>query len=113
MKQKGQNLRGTKRRNAGEPIIRTEISVSVETLKNYIGNYELTPNFVISITEKEGSLFAQATGQKKLEIYAESDKMFFYKEINAQIEFVENSGKIEALILYQDGSIMRASKIPE
>ena len=70
----------------------------------HIGKYELTPNFIITITTKENKLFAQATGQSKIEIFAETSTKFFYKVVDAQIEFfMDDSGKVSKLILYQNG----------
>jgi CubicO group peptidase (beta-lactamase class C family) len=80
------------------PQGRRKISVDPATLDRYIGVYELAPKFVITITREDGQLFAQATGQAKLEIYPESQNRFFYEIVDAQITF-ESDG----LILHQGG----------
>ena len=70
----------------------------------YVGQYELAPNFIITITKEENRLSAQATGQDKVEIYPESETKFFYKVVDAQITFVKNDkGVVEKLILHQNG----------
>lgn len=86
--------------------------VSEAILKRYTGTYELTPFFKITVTTEDGSLYAQATGQGKFEIYPESETKFFYKVVDAQIEFKKDSkGKVEKLILYQNGAEQPAKKV--
>ena len=45
-----------------------------------------------TITREGDQLFAQATGQGKAPIYAESDRRFFYKVVDAQITFTVQNG---------------------
>jgi hypothetical protein len=43
-------------------------SVNIDTLKAYVGEYELQPSFILTITEENGKLYGQATGQPKVEL---------------------------------------------
>ncbi len=86
-------------------------SISPEILSTYAGNYELAPNFIITITVEDGKLMAQATGQQKFQIFPQSETKFFYKVVDAQIEFVkEADGSVRSLILYQGGQKIPAKK---
>ena len=85
--------------------------VPEETLKQYVGKYQLAPGFIITVTVDGKQIFAQVTGQQRFEIYPESRAKFYYKVVNAQIEFVNEGGKISKLILYQNGREMPAPKI--
>ncbi len=86
--------------------------VKNEILSRYIGEYELAPKFVITITVEGNQIFAQATGQAKFEIFPKKETSFYYKVVNAQIDFVENDdGIFETLILHQNGRDMPAKKI--
>ncbi len=90
---------------------RTEISLPASVLKTYAGDYLLAPNFVITITLESGTIWAQATGQPNVQIYAESDTEFFYKVVDAQITFeVNESGNVTGLVLHQNGGVMPAPK---
>src|SRR6185503_14076408 len=51
------------------PDIRKETKLSVDVLNQYIGVYELVPNFSITITVEGEKLMAQATEQGKYQIY--------------------------------------------
>jgi len=46
--------------------------VDAKLFDGYVGRYELTPNFVLTITREGGQLFAQATNQSKVQIFPES-----------------------------------------
>lgn len=93
------------------PAERKEIGVPAEVLEKYAGSYQLAPNFVITITVNNGTIWAQATGQEKLHIYPESETAFFYKAVDAQITFEsENSGAVTGLVLHQNGASMPAPK---
>ncbi len=87
--------------------IRKPVPVASEILKSYIGSYEITPQFQIEVSLDGEQLGAQATGQPKFNLYAESDTKFFLKVVDAQVEFKKDStGNIEKLILYQGGQAL-------
>ncbi|NOT63449.1 MAG: serine hydrolase, partial [Acidobacteria bacterium] len=54
------------------PSARKEIKVEAKVLAAYVGEYQLAPNFIITITQEGEQLYAQATGQPRFELYAES-----------------------------------------
>lgn len=90
-----------------------EIMLSEETLKEYVGAYPLTPQFIISITLENGGLQAQATGQSRFPIYAEAKDKFFYKVVNAQLTFTRDAnGRVTGLVLHQNGQDLPAKKTP-
>jgi CubicO group peptidase (beta-lactamase class C family) len=74
------------------------IDVDPKILERYVGLYQLAPNMIFTITRDGNHLYAQLTGQPKFEVFAESEKKFFYKVVDAQITF-EGDG----LILHQNG----------
>lgn len=90
----------------------TEVQVSEQILASYVGEYQLAPNFILTVTKEGKGLMTQATGQGKIEIFAESETKFFPKVMEAQIEFIkDDSGKVTQLILNQGGRKMEAKKI--
>ncbi len=94
------------------PVARKEISVSVDTLKTYLGDYELAPAFHIFITLDGETLLEQATGQGKNALYAEKNNLFFLKVVDAQIEFFKGpDGKTDHLVLYQNGQKVEGKKV--
>ena len=90
---------------------RTAIKVDSKILDKYVGEYEIIPTFVISITKEGDRLFLQATGQERAEIFAESNSKFFLKIVDAQISFVEDAkGNVIKLFLHQGGANQPAKK---
>lgn len=70
----------------------------------YVGEYELQPGFVLSVTREGGRLMTQATGQPKVEIFPSSETEFFLKVVDAQITFVRGpGGAVDQLVLHQGG----------
>jgi len=78
----------------------------------YVGQYELAPDLIITVTKEDNRLFAQATGQPKFELYPESQTKFFAKVADIQVTFVKNEkGKVTQLIAHQAGKDTTAKKI--
>jgi len=85
-----------------KPAPRFKVEPAV--LASYAGHYELSPQFVLTVTVEDGRLMVQATGQEKFPVFAESNTKFFYKVVDARITFVpEQDGKVLKLILHQAG----------
>lgn len=89
-----------------------EVPIDPKLLDLYVGQYQLAPNFVLTITRGGDQLFAQATGQAKVPIFAESDHGFFYKVVDAEITFeTDTSGQAIGLTLHQNGANVPAKRI--
>ncbi|WP_299253628.1 serine hydrolase [uncultured Aquimarina sp.] len=94
------------------PAERKSITVAPDILKQYVGKYELQPNFIIDITVEGNSIYVVTTGQPKFEIFAESETLFFLKAVPAEITFNKNNkGTIDSLTLNQGGRQMPAKRI--
>jgi CubicO group peptidase (beta-lactamase class C family) len=89
-----------------------DVIVPPQILETYVGEYQLAPNFILTVTKEGDKMITQATGQQKIEIFAESETKFYPKVMQAQIEFVKDeTGKVAKLILNQGGRTMEAKKI--
>ena len=90
-----------------------EITVDPKLFDGYVGQYQLAPNFILTITREGDQLYAQATDQPKVPIFPESERDFFYKIVDAQITFESDaSGRATSLTLHQNGANMPAKRIP-
>jgi hypothetical protein len=95
-----------KRSETGPPPTKEhkEVVIDPKILDNYVGSYELSPNFILTVTREGDHLFTQATGQGKVEVFPENDHDFFLKVIDAQITFeTDSQGKATGLVLHQGG----------
>jgi CubicO group peptidase (beta-lactamase class C family) len=94
------------------PKAPVETTIDKNILSQYIGEYELAPNFVITISVKEGSLHAQATGQPEFPLFPEKQDRFFLKVVDAQLEFKrDEKGVVTSLVLFQNGQEVPGKKI--
>ncbi len=94
------------------PMQRVAIKVDPKTLDQYVGNYELMPGFVLSVTTRNGAIYSQATGQSELEIFPEAVDKFFLKQVAAQLVFnKDEKGKVTSVTLFQGGQQMPGKKI--
>jgi CubicO group peptidase (beta-lactamase class C family) len=94
------------------PKPHTEIAVDPNLFDGYVGAYQLAPNFVLTVTREANRLFIQATGQPKLEIFAEAATEYFLKAVDAQLSFVTNAaGQATAVILHQNGANVTGQRI--
>jgi CubicO group peptidase (beta-lactamase class C family) len=90
-----------------------EIQLSAEVLKKYIGTYQLAPTFFIKITVEGNQIFAQATNQPKIELFAASEDNFFLKVVAANVTFeIDATTKMPlSLTLEQGGGKTKGLKI--
>ncbi|MCF8241331.1 MAG: serine hydrolase [Melioribacteraceae bacterium] len=100
-------------KNLGVEVDKPEdVEVPTEILDEYLGKYEMTPQFVITITRDGQQLKAQATNQPVFDIYPESETKFYFTVVDAVIEFIRNNeGKVVSLLLTQNGQKMPAIKV--
>lgn len=92
--------------------VKETVTVPDAVLQTYFGEYAFSPEFIITIFKTGKTLFAQATRQGSFEIVPETQTRFFTKEFPAKLEFTKDStGKVNALILYQNGKQQAAKKI--
>jgi hypothetical protein len=88
-----------------------EIEVPIELIISYEGIYELTSGTLIFVNAEDDKLMIQLTGQPEFQVYPFAENKFFYKVVDAAIEFVDdNNGAVNYLLLYQNGIILQADK---
>jgi hypothetical protein len=103
--------------NANAPLYQPpkehkQVAVDPKVFDGYVGQYQLAPNFVMTITRDRAQFFVQATGQPKLEIFPESDRNYFLKVVDAQITFeTDCQGRATGLVLHQNGMNQPAKRI--
>jgi len=90
--------------DAIELITPKNIELTTEQLTKLNGKFELVPGFILSITNKDNQLYAQATGQQKLSLTAISSTEFINRAVKAKIVFkVDSQNKAQSLTLFQAG----------
>lgn len=93
---------------------RKELEVPVAVLQRYVGVYRLSSQITNTIRLTDGRLTTQLSGQAPLPLFAESEKKFFLKIVNAQVEFfTDEQGKVTHLVQYQNGQERQAVRISD
>jgi CubicO group peptidase (beta-lactamase class C family) len=79
----------------------------------YVGRYDYGGGKAIMTITREGDrLFAQLTGQPKSEIFPKSETNFFWKVVNAQVEFVTDAkGQVTKAVHNQAGRTFDAPRM--
>src|SRR5215472_710231 len=70
-----------------------EIKIDPKSFDDFVGQYSFpeTPDFFISFWREGDRFFLQATNQRKIEIFPESENIFFLKIIDAQATFLRDA----------------------
>jgi CubicO group peptidase (beta-lactamase class C family) len=88
-----------------------EIAFDAAASGDYAGKYQFDFG-VLDVVLKSDHLEAKLSGQAAFPIFASSKDRFFYKIVDAQLDFErDGSGKVVAVVLHQGGRDMRASRI--
>lgn len=91
----------------GDVVERKLVTLPPEKLDAVAGRYELRPGFVLELSRDGDKFFGQATGQPKLQLFPESDSLFYVKEIDGQIRI----DSPDQLTLLQGGRTMPAKRL--
>ncbi len=93
------------------PKERKEIALGAEIYESYVGEYEVVPTFVLTVTHEPEGLYLQVTGQPKSRILAEAETEFFSEIVDVQISFrKDESGQVTHLVLHQGGQDVKAMR---
>jgi hypothetical protein len=78
----------------------------------YVGEYQLAPTFILTFSREGDKFFTQATGQGRIEIFAETETDFFSEVVDAQVTFVkDDKGQVTQVVLHQNGINQPAKKV--
>ncbi|MFS4417902.1 serine hydrolase [Maribacter sp. 2307ULW6-5] len=81
-------------------------------LESYVGQYELAPNFMLTISREGSQLKLQATNQPEFPIFPKSENTFYLKVVDAQITFhKDEDGRVDGLTLHQNGQDVPGKKL--
>jgi CubicO group peptidase (beta-lactamase class C family) len=94
--------RKVSRISATVPAPRKEATLPTATLSRYVGSYEMKPGVDLTVTLDGSQLKAQLTGQPAFPIFPETETLFFYKVVDATLEFQrDGSGAVTGVRLRQ------------
>lgn len=82
------------------PLLRQTVTINPKLYVDYVGTYEVNPNFKFEVIQKKDSLFTVMGGQKT-HLIPQSANQFYYRDFDAAIRFVQDSnGLVSKAVLY-------------
>jgi CubicO group peptidase (beta-lactamase class C family) len=92
----------------------TEVKVSEDVLRRYVGIYEISKDVRRTVTLRDGALFTQRTGGALQRATPASATRFFYPTSVNYFDFEVENGRVVAMVMYQDGAAgERAIKVAD
>jgi CubicO group peptidase (beta-lactamase class C family) len=78
----------------------------------YSGRYQVEPKVIATISREQDRLMLQLTDQPQVEIFPESDTVFFLKVVDATVTFVKDDrGKVNGLVIHQGNRDVEAKRL--
>ncbi|RNF31791.1 hypothetical protein NM04_05360 [Massilia aurea] len=75
------------------------------------GAYQLAPQFTITVSREGERYYAQATGQRKIEIFPASADVFFSRDVNAELRFGKAADGAPVVVLHQNGQATPGTRL--
>lgn len=95
------------------PVHRTAVALTPAQLDRVVGDYALSPAFILHVTRVGDEAYVQATGQPRFRLWPSSPDHFFLKEVDAQLVFdLGESGPAKSVTLLQNGASQTAPRKP-
>jgi len=90
---------------------RQAVELDVGSLEDYVGRYEINAGASFTIQTRDGGLEAKLTGQPFFPIFPLGEDRFFYRIVDAELQFERgDDGTVTALVLHQGSIVQRATK---
>ncbi len=91
---------------------RTEVKLDLKLYDSYVGQYELRPGRMLTISREGNKLFAQMPNEPKVEIFPEAETQFFFKVRDVRLTFAKNAnGQVAGVEMLYWGSRLNGRKI--
>lgn len=91
-----------------KPLYRLDPSI----VRQYVGRYEVNPDYVLNVAYQDYYLVVQPTGQALTKFYVEGETLFFSIDPFIRIQFLkDNQGSVTGLVLWQQDFELTAKKI--
>jgi CubicO group peptidase (beta-lactamase class C family) len=79
-----------------------------------VGRYQLAPDFIFDVTDRDGHLMVGVTNQPTLEVFPDSPTRWSYRGVKAMLEFsLPKTGPAKSLVLHQNGAKQTALRIDD
>jgi hypothetical protein len=89
------------------------VKLDRQSLEAFVGRYDYH-GAVMTVTREGDRLFGQLPGQPRHEIFPKSETEFFWKVVEAEVQFVKNArGEVVKAVHKQGGQTLHAPRLPD
>ena len=89
-----------------------EMAIDAKVRGRLVGRYQLTPNFIFDVQDRDGRILVGITNQPTQEVYPDSPTRWSYRGVDATLEFkLPKTGPARSLVLHQNGAQQTAYRI--
>ncbi len=89
-----------------------DLAIDSKLRRRLVGRYQLTPNFIFTVRDRDGHLMVGITNQATQEVYPDSPTRWSYRGVDATLEFkLTKTGPAKSLVLHQNGAKQTARRI--
>jgi hypothetical protein len=86
------------------PPVRRIGKVDPDRFDKFVGTYQIQPHGTFTFSREGKRLLAQANGQRQVELYPESERVYFAEIVDAVITFqLDDQGRASGVIVRQGG----------
>ncbi len=90
----------------------SDLAIDAELRRRLVGRYQLNPNFIFTVRDRDGHLMIGITNQPTQEVFPDSPTRWSYRGIDATLEFkLTKIGRAKSLVLHQNGAQQTARRI--
>lgn len=94
------------------PKARKVASVDPKVFDAYVGKYQLEPKVMATVSRDRDRILLEVTDQPRIEMFPESETVFFLKVVDATITFEKDEkGRVNALVIHQGGRDVKAKRL--
>jgi CubicO group peptidase (beta-lactamase class C family) len=89
-----------------------KLTIDSQLRSRLVGRYQLAPDFIFTVSDRDGHLMVGITNQATQEVYPDSPTRWSYHGVDATLEFkLTKTGPAKSLILHQNGIKQTARRI--
>ena len=89
-----------------------KLTIDSKFRSRLVGRYQLTPDFIFTVTDNDGHLMVGITNQPTQEVFPDSPTRWSYHGVKATLEFkLPKTGSAKSLVLHQNGVEQAAKRI--
>jgi CubicO group peptidase (beta-lactamase class C family) len=89
-----------------------ELAIDAALRRRLVGRYQLTPDFIFDVQDRDGHLMVSITNQATQEVFPDTPTRWSYRGVEATLEFkLPKAGSAKSLVLHQNGAKQTAYRI--